>query len=138
MNTPKTAAGKAECAAKGIKRPRLDDPNNNNEDTEGTDADAIVVIEDTGCSDADTVVVIEDTGSTGSDVVVEDTIDLTEVSEPPPPGAQVNAASDALAKMHADLYFMGSWRDEVRWTYDVRRGLRMGKVGRELGDRAFR
>ena len=138
MNTPKTAAEKAECAAKGIKRPRLDDPNNNNEDTEGTDADAIVVIEDTGCSDADTVVVIEDTGSTGSDVVVEDTIDLTQDAEPPPPGAQVNAASDALAKMHADLYFMGSWRDEVRWTYDVRRGLRMGKVGRELGDRAFR
>ena len=130
MNTPKTAAGKAECAAKGIKRPRLDDPNNNNEDTEGTDADAIVVIEDTGCSDADAVVVIEDTGSTGSDVVVvledtgstgsdvvvEDTIDLTQVTEPPPPGAQVIAASDpeALAKMHADLYFTGSWRNEVR------------------------
>ena len=102
MNTPKTAAEKAECAAKGIKRPRLDDPNNNNEETEGTDADAIVVI--------------EDTGSTGSDVVVEDTIDLTQDPEPPPPGAQVNAASDpdALAKMHADLYFTGSWRDEVR------------------------
>ena len=131
MNTPKTAAEKAESAAKGIKRPRLDDPNNNNnEDTEGTDADAIVVIEDTGCSDADTVVVIEDTGSigsdvvvvledtgsTGSDVVVEDTIDLTQVTEPPPPGAQVIAASDpeALAKMHADLYFTGSWRNEVR------------------------
>ena len=116
MNTPKTAAEKAECAAKGIKRPRLDDPNNNNEDTEGTDADAIVVIEDTGSTGSDAVVVIEDTGSTGSDVVVEDTIDLTQDPEPPPPGAQVNAASDAdaLAKMHADLYFTGSWRDEVR------------------------
>ena len=103
MNTPKTAAEKAECAAKGIKRPRLDDPNNNNnEDTEGTDADAVVVI--------------EDTGSSGSDVIVEDTIDLTQDPEPPPPGAWVNAASDAdaLAKMHADLYFTGSWRDEVR------------------------
>ena len=113
MNTPKTAAEKAECAAKaakGIKRPRLDDPNNNKKDAESTDADAIVVIEDTESADAD--VVIEDTGSTDSDVVAEDTIDLTE--EPPPPRAQVNAASDDLAKMHADLYFTGSWRDEVR------------------------
>ena len=112
MNTPKTAAEKGECAAKGIKRPRLDDPNNNNEDAESTDADDIVVIEDTESTDADAVVVIEDTGSTDSDVVAEDTIDLTE--EPPPPRAQVNAASDDLAKMHADLYFTGSWRGEVR------------------------
>ena len=87
MNTHKTSAEKPECAAKRNKCPRLEDPNNN---------------EDTGSNDAD-VVVVEDTID----------IDLTQDQEPSPE-AQVNAASDDLVKMRADLWFAGAWLAEGR------------------------